>query len=514
MTETPISNRWLTPFAIGGYFAVFTLLLHFAFNGGYGYFRDELYYIACGEHLAWGYPDHAPMVALMAKASRVLFGDSLFAIRLFPAVAGAFKVFLTALLVKEFGGGRFAAFLACLCVLCAPVYLAIDNFLSMNSLEPIFWMLCVYFAVLAIKRETPRYWLLFGLFAGLGLMNKHSMAFFGFSLAAGLLLTRDRKVFLSKWFWLGGVITLLIFLPNIIWEWQNDWATLELLQNVQKSGKNVVLSPLEFVGRQLLMLGPPAALVWIAGIWYFLTGKNGRRFRFLGICYLALLVIMIFLKAKDYYLAPVYPMLFAAGAVWWREIIERVRALRFMKVALPALIIVTIAVFVPMVLPVLPAEKLITYQEAIGFKPPKSEVSHEAPLQQAYADQFGWQEMVAEVAKVYNSLPDEQRAKTSIYGSNYGQAGAIDFFGPKYGLPKAISPHQSYYMWGPRDYTGESVIVLGSKVSDAEKNCAGVKILGEVTHPYTLSYEKYPIILCEGTKRPLQEIWPSLKYWN
>lgn len=512
--ESSGTDRWSSPLAIGGYFAVFTLLLHFAFNGGYGYFRDELYYIACGEHLAWGYPDHAPMVALMAKASRVLLGDSLFAIRFFPAMAGAAKVFLTALLVKEFGGGRFAAFLACLCVLCAPVYLAIDNFLSMNSLEPLFWMLCVYFAVLALKREAPRYWLLFGLFAGLGLQNKHSMAFFGFSLVAGLLLTRERKVFLNKSFWLGGLIALLIFLPNIIWEWQNDWATLELLQNVQKSGKNVVLSPLEFVGRQFLMLGPPAALVWILGLWHFLAGKTGSRFRFLGLCYLVLLVLMIFLKAKDYYLAPVYPVLFAGGAVWWQEIIERVRALRFMKVALPALIIVTIAVFVPMVLPVLPVEKLITYQEAIGFKPPKSEVSHEAPLQQAYADQFGWQEMVVEVAKAYNSLPDEQRAKTAIYGSNYGQAGAIDFFGAKYGLPKSISPHQSYFMWGPRDYTGESVIVLGSSIANAEKNCAGVKVLGEVTHQYTLPYEKYPIILCEGTKRPLHEIWPALKYWN
>ena len=508
------TDRWLSPVAIGAYLAALALLLHFAFNGGYGYFRDELYYIACGEHLAWGYPDHAPMVALMAKASRILLGDSLFALRFVPALAGAAKVFLTALLVKEFGGGRFAACLACLCVLCAPVYLAIDNFLSMNSLEPVFWMLCIYFAVLAIKREAPRYWLLFGLFAGLGLMNKHSMAFFGFSLVAGLIFTRERKAFLNRWFWLGGVIALLIFLPNIIWEWQNDWATLELLQNVQKSGKNVVLSPLEFVWRQIFMLGPPAALVWIAGVWYFFAGKVGRRFRFLGLCYLVLLALMIALKAKDYYLAPIYPVLFAGGAVWWEEIVERFRSLRFVKIAIPILVIGMTAVALPMVLPVLQVEKLISYQEAIGFKPPKSEVSHEGALQQAYADQFGWQEMVGEVAKAYNSLPDEQRAKTAIYGSNYGQAGAIDFFGTKYGLPKAISPHQSYFMWGPRDYTGESIIVLGSSVADAQKNCGSVKVLGQVTHSYTLSYEKYPIILCEGTKRPLAEIWPALKYWN
>jgi hypothetical protein len=515
MTTSETPGRWLSPLAIGAYFAGLTLLLHFAFNGGYGYFRDELYFIACGEHLAWGYPDHAPMVALMAKASRVLLGDSLFAIRFFPAAAGAAKVFITALLVREFGGKRFAAFLACLCVLCAPVYLAIDNMLGMNALEPVFWMLCVYFSVLAIRRENPRYWLLFGLCAGLGLMNKHSMVFFGLSIVAGLALTRERKVFLNKWFWLAGLSAFLIFLPNIIWEWQNDWATLELLQNVQKTGKNVVLSPLEFVWRQVFMLGPPSAIIWIAGIWYFLAGRNDRRFRFLGVCYLVVLALMVFLKAKDYYLAPVYPVFFAAGAVWWQEIVERIRALRFFRIVLPILIIGMTALALPMVLPVLPVEKLIGYQEAIGFKPPKSEISHEGVLQQVYADQFGWPEMVEQVSGAYYSLPEEQREKTAIYGSNYGQAGAIDFFGQKYGLPKAISPHQSYFMWGPRNYTGESIIVLGSSVADAEKNCGGgVEVLGEVTHPYTLSYEKYPIILCRGTAKPLAEIWPSLKYWN
>jgi hypothetical protein len=517
--ESTSPNRWLGPLAVGMYFASATLLLHFAFNGGYGYFRDELYFMACGEHLAWGYPDHAPMVALMAKMSRALLGDSLFAIRFFPAVAGAAKVFLTALLVREFAGERsagrsFAAFLACLCVLCAPVYLAIDNLLGMNALEPVFWMLCVYFAVLAVKREEPRYWLWLGVFAGLGLMNKHSMVFFGVALVAGVLLTKARKVFLNRWFWIGGLIAFLIFLPNIIWEQQNNWATLELLQNVQKSGKNVVLSPLEFIWQQIFMLGPPAALVWGAGIWYFLAGKNGKRFRFLGICYLVLLVLMIFLKAKNYYLAPIYPMLFAAGAVWWQEITERIRVLRFAKPALPLLILAFTAVALPMVLPVLPVEKLISYQEAVGFKPPKSEVSHEGVLQQVYADQFGWEEMVEKVAAYYNSLPPEEREKTAIYGNNYGQAGAIDFFGGKYGLPKSISPHQSYFLWGPRNYTGESVIVLGDSLEGVREDCRSAEVVGEVTHPYTLSYEKYSIIHCHDTKKPLPEIWPGLKYWN
>ena len=528
--DEPKNNIWSSALAVGVYFAVLKLSLHFIFNSNYGYFRDELYFIACGEHLAWGYPDHAPLVALMAKTSRVLFGDSLFAIRFFSGVAGAFKVFLTAVLVKEFGGKRFAAFLACLCVLCAPVYLTIDNLLSMNPLEPVFWMLCVYFAVRATKSESKKNnsetqhsalstqhslnWLFFGLFAGLGLMNKHSMLFFGFSLVIGLLLTDKRKVFLNKYFWLGGVIAFLIFLPNIIWQINNNFATLELLTNVQTSGKNVVLSPISFFLSQIMNLLPTTLPVWIAGIWFFLFDKNGRRFRFLGFAYLVLLTLMILLKAKDYYLVPIYPMLFAAGAVWWEQIAEKIRALHFIKYLLPALIITLFLFVLPIALPILPVEKLISYQNAIGFKPPKSEVGHEGVLQQVYGDQFGWQEMVEKVADVYNSLPPEEREKAGIYAANYGEAGAIDFFGREYNLPKAISPHQSYFLWGHHGYTGEVLILLQAPKEEAEKVCESVEEKTEVNHPYSMAEEKYKILVCRNTKKPLPEIWQSLKHWN
>ena len=528
-------NRWLSPLAVGAYFAIVKLLIHFAFNSNYGYFRDELYFLACGEHLAFGYPDHAPLVALMAKTSRALLGDSLFAIRFFPAVAGAFKVFLTAVLVREFGGKTFAAVLACLCVLCAPVYLAIDNLLSMNSLEPVFWMLCVFFAVRATKEtmnaergmrneetQNPKSkiqnsslnWLFFGAFAGLGLMNKHSMLFFGFALLLGLLLTNKRKAFLDKYFWLGGAIAFLIFLPNVVWQINNDFATLELLRNVQTSGKNVELSPFQFFVSQIMALLPLTAPVWLAGIYFFLFDQNGKRFRFLGIAYLVLLALMIFLKAKDYYLVPVYPMLFAGGAVFWEQLTEKIRVLRFAKYALSLLIAIPAIVAAPVVLPILPVEKLISYQNAIGYKPPKAEVSHDSPLQQIFSDQFGWREMTEKTAEVYNSLPPEERAKAGIYASNYGEAGAIDFFGAPYGLPKAISPHQSYFVWGPREYTGEILILLGASKTDAEKSCESVEEKTEINHPLSPSYEKYKIIVCRQTKKPLPEIWQSLKHWN
>lgn len=504
---------WLTPLGIGVIFALIKLGLHFVFNSNYGYFRDELYFLACGEHLAWGYPDHAPMVALVAKISRALLGESLFAIRFFPAVAGAVKILLTAALVKEFGGGRMAVFLACLCVLFAPIYLGIDNLLSMNAFEPVFWMGAVYFLVLAQKRNDSRYLLLFGACLGLGLMNKHSTLFLGFAITAGLLLTAGRKIFLDKYFYAAGALAFLIFLPNLIWEYQNDWATLELLQNVQKTGKNVEFSAPAFLLQQVLMLLPASLPVWIAGLWYFLFNREGKKFRFLGVTYLIFLLLLILLKAKDYYAAPVYPMLFAAGAVWWENFLAGKRKIWVSKYALPVLIFLMGLFLMPFVLPVLPIQTYLVYQEKTGFKPPKAEVSHEGVLPQIYGDQFGWEEMVEKTARVYYSLPPEERKKTGIFAGNYGEAGAIDFFGAKYGLPKAISPHQSYYLWGPRQYSGEMLIVLGSDRQEIERGCSEYEEKEAVGHPLAMSEENFTIYLCR-TKQPLSEMWSKLRVWN
>jgi len=509
-----VARMFRSPVAWAIFFALANLILHFSFNGGYGYFRDELYYIACGEHLAFGYPDHAPLIAFVTKLTRALFGDSLFALRFFPALAGAAKVFLTGLLVIEFGGKRFAVALACISVLVAPAYLGIDNFLSMNAFEPVFWTLCAYFAILAIKRQDARFWLWFGIVAGIGLMNKHSMLVFGLAIVAGLLMTSERRIFLDKWIWIGGAAAFLIFLPNLIWQVQNDWATIELLRNVQATGKNVVLAPHEFVWQQIFMLLPPTALVWFAGIWFFLFDKSGRRFRFLGIAYLVTLALMILLKAKSYYLLPIYPYLFAGGAVLLESLRTRNFALRVVKFAYPVVLLIFGLVTLPLALPVLSVENFLRYQATLGLAPPKTEVAHAGVLPQPYGDQFGWQEMTAKVAEVFNSLPLEEQAKTAIFANNYGEAGAIDFFGGRYGLPKAISPHQSYFLWGPHGYTGEVMIILGGEREDAEKHCQSVEEAAEVNHPYSMNEEKYKILVCRGLREPLPEAWHKLKRWS
>ena len=506
-------KRWTSTLAIALYFSLAKLLIHFFTNGGYGYFRDELYYIACGEHPDWGYVDMAPMAAWAARASRALFGDSLFAIRLLPAVAGALKVLLTGLMAREFGGGRLAVMLSCLCVLVGG-YLALDSFLSMNAFEPVFWMGCAYAIILAINRNDSRYWLWFGLLAGLGLENKHSMLFFGFGIFAGLVLTPERRFFADKWFWAGGATAIILFLPNLIWEYGHDWATIELLHNVQKEGKNVVLSPLAFIGQQIFLLNPVTVPVWVAGLWYFLFDQAGRRYRLLGIAYLVVLVLMIALKGKNYYLLPVYPMLFAGGAVWWVKTLPRGGKITWLKVAYPLLLVVSGAILAPFALPVLPVETYLRYQHALGLELPKTEVSHAGPLPQHFGDRFGWPEMVETVARIYNNLPPEERARTAIFGNNYGEAGAIDFFGPRYGLPKAISAHQNYYLWGPRDYTGEELILLQWSRGRAERYCNSVEEAWTNSHPLSMAEERYTIFICRGLKQPLAAVWPQLKHWN
>jgi hypothetical protein len=493
--------------------ALAKLLLHFYAARRYGYFIDELYYLACAEHLGWGYVDQPPLIALIARMVRETLGDSLTAIHLLPALAGAGKVLLTALLTRELGGRRFAQGLASLCVLLAPGFLALDNWLSMNAFEPLFWMGCAWLAIRIIKTGNAKLWLWFGLLAGIGLENKYSMLIFGFAIVSGLLATPERRLLRSGWLCAGGLLAFLIFLPNLLWNIQHGFPFLELQRNIQRSGRNVDLTPLSFLFQEMLMMLPVAAPVWLAGLWFFLLHRDGKPFRALGwACVIAATLILV-LNPRVYYLFPAFPMLFAAGAVLLESWFNRPR-LQWIKYAYVAVLIVVGAVIAPMAVPVLPADRYIRYSTALGLQQPRIETHPLGPLPQLYADQFGWEEMTAEVARVYQSLPAEIRGRTAIFAQNYGQAGAIDFFGPKFGLPKAISGHQTYFLWGPRDYTGESMIVLHDRQENLEKQFAHVERAGHVGHPYSMPEEHFDIYYCRGLKGTLKDRWAGVKNWR
>lgn len=509
----PSPSRFIDNTIIVG-LAVATLTFHLVLNGRYGYFRDELYYIACSEHLDWGFVDHPPLIAVVTWFSRRVFGESLHAIRFLPAAAGALKVALAGLIARQLGGGRFAQAIAALAVLTVPVYLNIDNILSMNAFEPLFWMGCVMVLIRILQGGDPRLWLVFGLLAGLGLENKHSTLFFGVAVIVGLLLTPARRALKDKWIWLGGAVALLIFLPNLIWQMQRGFPTLELLRNVEATGKNVVLSPVEFIKQQVMIMQWLLFPLWLAGLTVFLFAKKQKEFRVLGWTYLLLSALFIVFHGKNYYLVPIYPMLFAGGAIALEKGISRT-GMQWLKPAVALLIVIAGAVSAPIVLPILSPEKFISYERSLGVKRGNSERSFAgSPLPQYFSDQFGWEEMTAATANVYNSLSPEERAKAGIFADNYGQAGSIDFFGPRYGLPKAISGHQNYWYWGPRGYTGEILIILGSDGKDLPRLFDKVEAAGTVGHPYSMPYEHFTIWLCRGLKIPMAEAWPRTKHWR
>jgi len=499
--------------AIVLYTAAAKLLLHLLTASRYGYFRDELYFLACGEHLDWGYVDQPPLVAVIAWFSRTAFGDSLLAIRFLPALAGTVLVWLTGSIARELGGGRFAQALSALTVALAGVYLIMSHLLTMNAFEPLFWMGCAYVIIRIIKTGNRKLWVCFGVLAGLGLENKYSMAIFGFALAVGLLLTPERKLLANKWLWIAAGIAFLVFLPNLIWNIHHHWPFFELMGNIKASGRDIETGPLQYVGRQILMMQPLVFPIWLAGLLFLFFSRKGKPYRLLAWAYLTTLTLFILLKGKDYYVAPAYPMLLAAGAIAIEDAIRRSKQ-EWLK---PAAVIVLIAgtvVLLPIAVPVLPVETYLRYQEKLPFKLPRTEKGHlAAALPQYYADNFGWEEMTAAVARVYNSLPPDERAKTAIIGNNFGESGAIDFFGKKYGLPKSIGVHQNYFLWGPRNYTGEIMIVLGDRPDSLRRWCKQVEVGAELYDPYN-PMENDPVLVCRGLKWNLQEVWPKVKKWN
>lgn len=513
MTAAP-RKPWLLGAGLGvSIVAAVKLLLHLYAGRDYGYFVDELYYLDCARHLAWGYVDQPPLIALLTRIVRITLGDSLPAIRLLPALAGAGVVLLAGALAREFGGGKRAQTGAALCVLLAPGILAMDHFLSMNAFEPLFWMGCAYLVVRIIHTGNGKLWLCFGVLAGLGLENKHSMLIFGFGAVLGLLLTRERRWLRSPWLWAAGGIAVLLFLPNLWWNLQHHFPFLELQANIRRSGRDVPLPPLAFLAQEALAMLPLSLPIWLAGLWYFFFDSDGSRFRALGWAWLATALIIMAMSPRVYYLFPAFPLLFAGGAVVWERWLDSPR-LRWAGPVYAALMLLMGALLAPTVVPLLPPETYIRYAEATHLQQPRIETHELGPLPQLFADQFGWPEMAATVAGVYNNLPPEVRPRTAIFAQNYGQAGAIDLFGPRLGLPAAISGHQSYYLWGPRGYSGDSMIVLDDRQEVLQGLFREVTKVGHVWHPYSMPYQHFDVFYCQGMKLTMAELWTKAKRWD
>ncbi len=495
--------------------ALADLLFHVYFNNRYGYFRDEFDYIACGNHLAWGYVDQPPLIPFLMRICRAVLGDSLRSIRFISALASSLLIVQTAVLARELGGKRFALLLSAVAVLIAPQYLSNGSLLTTNCLEPNLWMGRAYFAIVAIKRNDPRYWLWFGLIAGLGLEEKYTMALFGFGIVTGLLLTEDRRVFLSKWIWLGGAAAFLIFLPNLLWNMHYHWPFLQLMHNIRAEHRDVVLGPGEYFLQQTILIHPLAAPIWIAGLGSLFFSARLKQYRFLGWTYIVCYAVLFALHGKNYYLAPAYPMLLAAGAMVIESALDRPIG-AWLKPAIVIILLAGGARLAPITVPVLSPDHFIAYVKGLPFRLPVMEYEHRrAVLPQWYADQFGWNEIVAETAQAWNQLAPEERPDCAVFAQDYGQAGAIDFLGRRYGLPSALSGHQTYFLWGPRGYSGNCMIVLGDRQDRLEQLFQHVQYVGtSADNPYAL--EKWiDVFICRGPKfGTLAQVWPQIKKWR
>jgi len=501
-------------------FAVANFLLHLYFNNRYGYFRDEFDYISCGDHLAWGYVDQPPLIPFLIHICRALLGDSLRSIRFIPALASSLLIVQTAAIARELGGRRYALLLSAVCALIAPQYLSNGSLLGTNCLEPNLWMGCAYFAILAIQGNGPRYWLWFGVLAGLGLEEKYSIALFGLGIVVGLLLTEQRRIFLNKWIWLGGLAALLIFLPNVLWNIKYDWPFVQLIRGVRAEGRDVVLGPFPYFFQQTLLVNPLTAPIWLAGLFALLFSMRFKPYRALGWCYLVCYTVFFMLHGKNYYLAPVYPMLLASGAVVIESAIHRTANAgphrRWLKLVIALVLLASGAHLTPVVVPVLSPDGFLAYTKYLPFKLPVMEHAHaRAALPQWYSDQFGWKEIVDETAVAWNRIPAAERPGCGIFAQDYGQAGAIDFFGRRAGLPPALSGHQTYFLWGPRGYSGNCMIVLDDRREVLERLWEHVEYVGtSADNPYALE-KQIDVFLCKDAKfGTLTQLWPKLKRWR
>jgi hypothetical protein len=492
------------------------LAIHLLWANGYGYFRDELYYLACARRLAWGYVDHPPLSIAILALDRAALGDSRLALRLVPALAGAVTVLLTGWLARELGGGRVAMVLAAVAALVAPMYLALDHCYSMNALDVLFWTAAVCLVARALRDPpgaTWRIWLALGMVLGLGLLNKASVLWLMGGGGAGILLTRHRRLVATPGPWIALALAAAIASPHVAWQIAHDWPTREFVKHATED-KMASVTALSFLRSQVEAVHPLNVLLWLPGLGALLLHRRLAAFRALGIAYVAIFALLVLnAKSRAGYLAPMYPVLFAAGGVF---VEERARSRRWIAPALAVVLLAGGVATAPLALPCLPLQRYLAYSAALGQRPSTEEKKEVGPLPQFYADMFGWPEMASAVTRVVESLTPEERAHAVLRANDYGQAGALEFFGR--GLPPVACGHNNYWFWGPGDPAATVEVRIGRDEDAAywsREVYGDVQERGVFEDPWVMPYENHlKIWVCRRPRVPLGERWPDAKHYD
>ncbi|HKM79892.1 MAG TPA: glycosyltransferase family 39 protein [Candidatus Acidoferrum sp.] len=506
-----ISRTWqritASDFGILVVLALAVILLHTLTNGQYGFHRDELLTLNNARHLEWGYVVYPPMTPFLGRVELELFGTSLRGFRFFAALSQGLVLLLTGLAARELGGKRRAQLLAALAVAIAGPSLVAGWFLGYTSFDYLWWVVLAYFVIRLLRSDDPRWWVAVGAAIGLGMMTKYAMAFLLAGVVGGVLLTPARRYLKSPWLWCGAAVALLIMLPNIVWQIHHHLISLEWLKSVHARDIGWGWTDY-FLPNQLWKCANPVTVpLWCAGLWYLFAVPDGKRYRMLGWMYVIPLLALFIARGRDYYLAPAYPMLLAAGAVWgeqWLSSLSARSALIVRRITWRTLAVAgltTAAVTLPI-----------------------------APLNSAWwrvADnmnggnfnmQIGWPELVETVAKIRDSLPAQDRARLGVLAGDEGETGAVNLYGPAYGLPSAISGMNSNWLRGYGDPPPQTLIVLGEHRDFVERNFESCELVGQVTNRYginNVTIDGYAdLFVCRNLRQPWPVFWEHFRYYG
>ena len=501
--------------------AALTTLVHVATSWRYGYYRDELYFIACAKRLAWGYVDMPPLTAFLSWLAAPAHYE-LVALRVSAALAAGATVYLACLIAAELGGGIFAQRLSALTVALTPAYLFLGNTLTTTSFEPFSWALTVYAVIRLVRTDDRRWWIAIAAALAFGLYGKYSIGLLAAALTAGLLLTRERRVLATPALLLAGLSVIVVLSPNLAWQAAHGWPMLEVMRgdifgrHAFNSGwqfeyRRPLANAGAFFAEQLLFTNPLAAPIWIAGCVTLLRDASLSRMRFIAIAFLTMLIAAAALNAKGYYIAGIYTPLFCAGWVACERAWAQRAALR---AAAAGIVLASALAFAPFTLPLVSPSVLIAYSQAIWITGRNGTPAH--LVQPLFADEFGWDGLTRRVAGFYRALPSAIRTRTAIFSDTYAGAAAIELYGPRYGLPQPISAQNNYYLWGTGTYDGSSVLAVGaSQSAQLHALFRNVVLLGTFVDPYRWAIEgPTPIFLCTKPIAPLPALWPSLKWYG
>jgi 4-amino-4-deoxy-L-arabinose transferase-like glycosyltransferase len=452
----------------------------------YGWHRDELYYLASSRHLALGYVDYPPITPLLARIDQAIFPGSLPGLRLLTVLAGAAVIVVAALIARELGGDRLAQILAGLAVLISPMFVGANILFQTVSFDELVWAVACLLFVRLLRGADPREWLLLGFVFGIGLETKYTVIGLAIAILVGLLATTARWHLVTRWPWFGFGIAIVLLVPNLVWQAAHNWDSLAYTI----AHRGATDGPIAYVLQQLLLAGPQLLPIIVMGVWWL---WRDERLRAAAVTVITVELFFLLVGGKAYYAAPIYPLAYAAGSIWFVEVVRR----RWIRRAAVAGAVALTLLLLPIGLPILPAKAMA---DSGIWKARKD-----------FADMVGWPDLVEQVTNVYQRLPLSERGSVMILASNYGEAGALDFYGR--GLPTVVSPHLTYYYWAPARMAPSTVIVVGYQRGYLAKWFGDIQQAGTITNSLGLRNYEYgqPIWICRSPLVPLDKAWPRLK---